>query len=295
MQEADAERRMQILRGEIPSALRIEDKAMDESEGRRQASRGESQRPGGEKKRRKKVGENDTEYEMRLAHEKSNFSPVEKKIMLRKPIDAPLVDHSGHIDLFPQDRNNKPVEKNIEAEKEATKKKREYEDQYTMRFSNAAGFKQGLENPWYSRPSAAKDELTEHMPSKDVWGNEDPRRKEREVARVVSSDPLAIMRQGAAQARQVEKERKLWREEREKELSALLEAEEHRGKRKRRYEDDNEDTLDDFRLDGSESRSSRRHGEHDRDRSHRHTHKDSRRQSHRREGSRHRHRLRVSQ
>ena len=287
MQEADAERRMQILRGEIPTPLSIEDKAEDD-DGRENRS----YRAGRERKRRKKAGENDTDFEMRVAQEQTpKDSTTEKQIVLRKS-DAPVVDRAGHIDLFPQDPSRKPVEKNPEVEKEVAKKKKEYEDQYTMRFSNAAGFKQGLENPWYSKPTAAPQAVEGETHSKDVWGNEDPRRKEREAARIVSNDPLAFMKQGAAQVRQVEKERKRWREEKEKEMRELEEAERRRQRRKRRWEADDGDKLEDFRLDDSEKGPTRRgHDGHDRERRH-HRHKESRHRPHRDDEGRHRHRSR---
>jgi hypothetical protein len=283
MQEVDAERRMQILRGEIPAPLEIEDKPVDESFERR------AHGPGRERKKRKRAGENDTDFEMRIAHDQTLVSDVDKQIVLRRPIDAPLVDQACHIDLFPQEKRTKHSEKNAEAEKEAAKKKKEYEDQFTMRFSNAAGFKQGLENPWYSKSTGEKDTIDEEVPGKDVWGNEDPRRKARQEARIVSSDPLAMMRQGAAQARQVEKERRRWREEKEKEIRELEEAEQRRKRNKRRHEDvDDENNLEDFKLDESGGHSSRRH-ERD-ERSYRHRRKESRRSSRDRERSRHRHR-----
>ena len=288
MQELDAERRMQILRGETPTPLPIEVKA-DEDDGRESRSYGS----GRERKRRKKAGENDTDFEMRIALEKISApgNLNEKQIVLRKS-DAPLSDRAGHIDLFPQELSKKMAEKNPEAEKEAAKKKKEYEDQYTMRFSNAAGFKQGLENPWYSKATAEPQAVEVEVPGKDVWGNEDPRGKQREAARVASHDPLAFMKQGAAQVRKVEKERKRWREEKEREMQELEEAERRRHKKRRRREDDAEDNLEEFRLDEPEGRSSRRHHDHDRER--RHRHKESWRSSHRDEGdgNRHRHRNR---
>ena len=263
MQELDAERRIQLLRGEEPTPLpEVEDKADDD--------RRSDRRSGRERKRRKKAGEDDTDFEMRIAHEQTALNS-ERQVVLRKPVDAPLVDHTGHIDLFPQERSNKSAEKNVEAEKELAKKKKEYEDQYTMKFSNAAGFKQGLENPWYSKTGPSK-EAEEDLPGKDVWGNEDPRRKEREAARIASNDPLAMMRQGAAQVRHVEKERKLWREEQEKEMRDLIESE-RRKKHKRKHRGDDDD-LENFRLDKSERSSSRRKDD-DRERRHRHRHRSS--------------------
>lgn len=283
MQEIDAERRIQILRGEVPAPFpEVEDKLDEDDRGRR--SHGGAY----ERKKRKRTGEDDTDFEMRVVHDRASSSNLNKQITLRKSGDAPLVDHAGHIDLFPQERSRK-AEKNPEAEKEAAKKKKEYEDQYTMRFSNAAGFKQGLESPWYSKGSATVAAVEEDTPTKDVWGNEDPRRKERDVARIVSNDPLAAMRQGAAQVRQVERERKRWQEEKDKELRELRE-EEKRKKRHRRRHDDSDD-LEGFRLDDPDRESSRRR-DHDRDKERRHQHKISKRRSHREEsssGHRHRH------
>lgn len=286
MQEIDAGRRMQLLRGEIPTPLPEPEESTADAGERSEVRRHE-------RKRRKKAGENDTDFEMRIAHEQTASSNAERQIVLRKPIDAPLVDHKGHIDLFPQEREKShKVEKNEEAEKEAAKKKKEYEDQYTMRFSNAAGFKQSLDNPWYSKTSAPEEQEEDDMPSKDVWGNEDPRRKEREAARIVSNDPLAMMRQGAAQVRQVEKERKRWREEKEREMQDLA-AEERRRKRKRRHRDeDEEDDLEDFDLDAPKRSPSRREREHSRERRHESRHRSSRSHSHRDDDRRRRHKYR---
>lgn len=279
LQEIDAERRMQILRGEVPAPLaEIEDRPDDSHPQDR------SYAPGRERKKRKRAGENDTDFEMRIAHDRTSSSNADKQIALRKSGDAPLIDHAGHIDLFPQERSGKPV-KNAEAEKEAAKKKKEYEDQYTMRFSNAAGFGRGLESPWYSKSSVTVAAVEEDTPSTDVWGNEDPRRKERDTARIVSNDPLAAMRQGAAQVRQVERERKVWREEKEREMRDLKEAEKRRHRHKRRHEDEMDD-LEGFRLDEPGRGSSRRReDDRDRERRHRHHHKESRRTSHRDKGS----------
>jgi hypothetical protein len=280
MQEIDAERRMQVLRGEAPAPIsEIEDQERDDDRGNRTYG------PGRERKKRKRVGEDDTDFEMRIAQAQTSSTDSNKQISLRKPIDAPLVDHAGHIDLFPQEPVGRPP-KNAEVEKEAARKKKEYEDQFTMRFSNAAGLKQGLENPWYSKSSATVSAVEEDAPSKNVWGNEDPRRKERDSARMVSSDPLAAMRQGASQVRQVERARKRWREEKEKELRELQEEERRTRKHRKRHRDDPDD-LESFRLD--EPDLSRRR-ESDRDKERRHRHRESSRRSHRDERNGHRHR-----
>ncbi|KFZ06329.1 hypothetical protein V501_07489 [Pseudogymnoascus sp. VKM F-4519 (FW-2642)] len=252
MQEIDAARRIAILRGETPPPLEI-DEAHDETE-REPRERG----PAREKKKRKRAGEDDTDFEMRVAKEQKISSSEDTQIVLRKPTtEAPLLDESGHIDLFPSERPKPPKDdtKKLQAEKELAKRKKEYADNYTVKFSDAAGFKKGLESPWYSSGKAglAVDEPLE-VPSKDVWGNEDPRRKEREATRIVSNDPLAAMRQGAAKVRQVAKERKQWQEEREREM---LEMEKVSSRRTAR--DDPDDELEGFSLDRSEDRSKSRH------------------------------------
>ncbi|TGO65478.1 hypothetical protein BCON_0002g00620 [Botryotinia convoluta] len=292
MQELDAERRMQILRGEIPTPLSIEDKPEEHNGPHEKRSHGS----GEERKRRprKRNGENETDFEMRVAAQDSQSSKNERQIVLRKSTDAPLVDHAGHIDLFPQERPQKlRVEKNAEMEQEKEKKKKEYEDQYTMRFSNAAGFKQALDNPWYSKATAEVKSIDEVNPGKDAWGNEDPRRKERDAARIISNDPLAAMRQGAVQVRQVKKEREQWMKEKKREVKEL-EAEERRNKRKRRHTDDiDDDDLEGFSLDRPEKRSRSSHHrtdpEHEKERERRHRHH---RRSERDESDRHRHRHR---
>ncbi|KAK0103636.1 hypothetical protein ONS95_005648 [Cadophora gregata] len=378
MQDADAQRRMQILRGEEPTPLAIEDapqpsNSNQDGAGARESAPGYGY--GRERKRRKKAGENDTDFEMRMAAEdRDQVREIDKQLVLRKPTEAPLVDQRGNISLFPETipSSSKVAEKNPEAEREAARKKKEYEDQYTMRFSNAAGFKQGLEKPWYALSfeekeaiiDAASEERREEkalrrtekredrkeakekarfannfdtkgkedygreIPQKDVWGNEDPRRQERALKRMVDNDPLAMMKAGARQVRQVEKERKALMEERERELKELERAErrkrkerrrerdeldgfsldgpnhqsedsERRRKRKRRHheEDGSEDGESiEFILDTKEKRSSSsRHGDREResekDRERRHRHKESRRSSHREE-DRHRHRHR---
>ncbi|KAH6713574.1 hypothetical protein BKA61DRAFT_632508 [Leptodontidium sp. MPI-SDFR-AT-0119] len=350
MQEADAQRRMQILRGETPTPLAIEEapRPSDSNEdGSRSAARengsGSGYGYGRERKRRKKAGENDTDFEMRMfAEERQNERDVDKQLVLRKPTEAPLVDQRGNISLFPETVPSiTKAEKNPEAEREAARKKKEYEDQYTMRFSNAAGFKQSLESPWYSMSKSERslgDEEREkdsldingredfggEIVQRDVWGNEDPMRKERVLNRMVANDPLAMMKAGARQVRMVEKERKVLREEREKEMRELEDMErkrrrerrrerdelegfrldepvrdedsERRRKRKRRYEDEGSDDgeLDESRLDSRARTSSSRHEgrrESEKDRERRHRRKESRRSSHRDEG-RHKHRHR---
>jgi hypothetical protein len=165
-------------------------------------------------------------------------------------IDAPLTDHAGNIDLFPVDMKEAiKREKNAEVEKEKKRKERALEDQYTMRFSNAAG-KDGLEQPWYAAQQKSANQAGNDIAAleyagfenKNVWGNEDPRRKERAQARITSSDPFAFMQKAQSQLKRSKEDKKKWAAERNRELSdlrATQEREDRRGRdRKRKNRDD---------------------------------------------------------
>lgn len=256
MQEVDAERRIQILRGlqvdaAPPPLPPPTDEKSDIGLGARDGS-------GRERKRRRIAGEDDTDRDIRLAQERNVPTPArpETQIHRKKEIDTPLTDSKGHINLFPAETSRAArAPKNPEAESEAATAKQEFEDQYTMRFSNAAGFKQAVgQTPWYqSTPRAespkskskSKEEETAPIPTKDIWGNADPRRKERQKQRTAAGDPLALIQKGVSSLRKVERERKIWAQEQ------LIDAERNRRQKRRRKDDLEEE--DGFRLDHSSS------------------------------------------
>lgn len=205
----------------------------------------------------------------------------------KKRVDVDIVGKDGHIDLVgaPPPTSEK-TGKNAEYEAEAARKKRELEDQYTMRFSNAAGrdgFAAG--DPWYASSSSARqrasvtaptatkdDEVGIEAPTKNVWGRDDPKRQDREVKRIASNDPLAMMRMGAKRVREIEKERKRENEERERELREL-EREERRREKRRRAERRDEDGGGHRHRSERSEHSRRRHGDDDRE-ERRHKHRD---------------------
>lgn len=232
MQEVDSERRIRILRGlqvTTPPPSNIGQTGQELEGGRDGIPR--------ERKRRRIAGEDDTERDIRLAQEHSVAVPGKHDVAqtVRLSSDAPLTDRKGNINLFPEEgTSRRHAPKNVEAEAEAAKKKKEFEDQYTMRFSNAAGFKQAVgQKPWYHSidDSAENGETTV---TKDVWGNEDPRRMEREKMRLDADDPLAAMQKGVEELREVKKERKRWKEERGREMREIIETDRARAGRKRR-------------------------------------------------------------
>ena len=270
MQEVDAEHRIQILRGERPHTPHPPPASPLSAAQHEKRSRRDEEAGRYSKKRRRLAGEDDTDRDIRLAREEAQLADGKRAVLTRsKMSDARLEDCAGHINLFPSETARAPVEKNAEAEAEATEKKRRYEDQYTMRFSNAAGFSQSVGKiPWYSasgREAAAPDS----MPEKDVWGNEDSMRQQRDMARMDANDPLAAMRKGVKQLRTVEQERKRWNDERSRELEALKAEDRERSRRHRRRPSPSrgsisENSLERFKLDASpnrqrDGRSSHRH------------------------------------
>ncbi|KAM5475691.1 hypothetical protein MauCBS54593_001383 [Microsporum audouinii] len=270
-QEDESEKRIDILRGKLLTPVSEVADKKEHSSRSREISHGDNRH----RKRRRLAGENDTDRDIRLAKEESGraYQRVKDETSRRHVSDAPIVDKSGHISLFPKEPARRHhSDKNPEAEAELAQKNREFEDQYTMRFSNAAGYKQELTSaPWYS---SSMTEISAHstgIPTTNVWGNEDPRRQEREKMRLATNDPLAAMKRGVKQLREVEKERTKWVEERERELRALKRDEkEKRRRRRHRSNGDSDDSLDGFRLDAEPEKMERkRHRSRSRDRDHR--------------------------
>ena len=297
MQEEDSARRLAILRGEAPPPLATPSAHDEDGDGRRDAR---SSGGGSERRKRKRAGEDDTDFEMRVARERAAQGESAARELGRgaassrssgavaRRDDAPIVDRAGHIALFaePDELAARHAEKNEEAEKEAAKKRREMEDQYQMRFVNAAGRDgAGLTDggPWYAKGDDAGSgkEAAEKVPL-NVFGREDPGRKDRAASRLSSNDPLAMMKVGAAKVRQLGQERKRDAEERERDLQMMRKEEKRakqREKEKRRERRE--------QRDRSRSRSrSRRSRSPERHHSRRHREED---QERRRDEERHRH------
>lgn len=291
MQEEDAARRTAILRGEKPPSLRSQSPEPERQ--KRDRERGGDERRHDRKRLRRRHGEDDTDRDMRVAREDVEAGHAAKVALgglSSSGKEVALVDHAGHINLFPapDEKDIRKAEKNAEAEAEKAKKQRRLEDQYTMRFSNAAGFRQGLEKPWYATSGAKpRDEtaVTLQVPSKDVWGNEDPRRKEREQMRTSASDPMAFMQRAQSQLKQVEQDRERWRSEKEKELDELRAQQERDkrtyAKRRHRHRTCSMDSLEGFSLDAEiEDREHRHRPKSGHDRTHRERHRSRHERNH---------------
>lgn len=279
MQELDAERRAAILRGQTPPPLSEDDTTKD-AESKRGRDK-DNQRH--DRKRRKLAGEDDTDMDIRLARSvtapKNDDDASARILRLRNATsDAPLTDVAGHIDLFPVDiKEVMKREKNADAEKEKKRKEQALEDQYTMRFSNAAGFKNGLGKPWYASDQKPSNEVRDNkdvvayegIEDKNVWGNADPRRKEREIARIASNDPFAFMQKAQVQLKRSKEDKKKWAKERDRELQELRATQEREDrksryyKRRRRDGDSEKEDASNDRRRGSDRDASSRH-RHDR-------------------------------
>ncbi|KAI5458574.1 hypothetical protein BGZ63DRAFT_49231 [Mariannaea sp. PMI_226] len=246
MQEVDAQRRLAILRGEVPPPIE-DDKPTEAID---PPSRPRGAQPNSHRRKRKRADEDDTDFELRIAKERNELTATGLDVERKATSSAPITDHAGHIDLFGDEKLRAHAEKNEEAERDAKKKKESLEDQYTMRFSNAGG-KNGISKPWYSQSDS--NALEPMM--KNVWGNDDPDRKERDTRRIVASDPLAMMKQGASKVRELKKERKQFLEEQAEQLRQLRREERKREKRQRRDEERERDRE----RAGSPQDSNRRH------------------------------------
>ena len=272
IQATDAERRIQILRGQQIEPRPADKKKEDEPKRDRRDGSGK------QRKRRRIAGEDDTDREMRFAREDREMLPAKAEMQMtgKKNSDAPLIDSQGHINLFPSEVRSHKETKNAEVEAEKARKKKECADQYMMRFSNAAGFEKTIDQkPWYENAVTGKGfREAVDVPSKDVWGNEDPRRKEREKMRMAAGDPLVAMRNGAAGVREAERQRTKWTEDKAQQIKEIEEDERQKVKRRRRRRQHHEE--DGLRKSSPDNlhKSENRHCHHSKDveRAPRHSH-----------------------
>ncbi|KAF2206421.1 hypothetical protein CERZMDRAFT_89351 [Cercospora zeae-maydis SCOH1-5] len=308
MQEEDAARRIALLRGEAVAELPVPDSEEQKgSERRRETRLGEDETYASrDRKRKRRRGEDDTERDMRYAREDRERGERAREMLLHHgdsssagrrsaaAADAPLQDHAGHIQLFapPDEKELRTRQKNEEVEAEKAKKRKREEDLVTMKFSNAAGYDHGMRKPWYAAAEttrqaegASRNEIMlAELKGKDVWGNEDPRRKERETKRIVSNDPFAMMQSAQKQLKQSERDKEEWERRRRKELEELKKEQRRKGEN-----GDDADRVDDFSLDApARDEKSERH-------KHRHHHRRHGSRSRDGEGRhRRRHRSRVA-
>ncbi|KAI7269982.1 hypothetical protein KC335_g5963 [Hortaea werneckii] len=304
MQEEDSARRIALLRGEQPAPLSESASVTDAHERTGSDSGVKRSRDAGpvvshERKRRRLRGEDDTDRDIRYAREDAESNEkVRNALGKTREEDASLVDESGHLQLFaPPKEERHHVGKRPGEHDEQERKRKTEEDRYAMRFSNAGGFRQGTEKPWYasqkSQSTLGSRSTALPLPDlagKDVWGNEDPLRKERERNRISSNDPFAAMQQAQRQLKQSEHDRARWQSDRAKEIDDLKKDEERKRRHSRRQHlrkhGDEQDDLEGFSLDCTEEAGRERD---DGRKRRRHHHRRHRSRSPSRERRRHRH------
>ena len=212
--------------------------------------------------KRKLPGEDETEREIRLAAEGTATSTGDGT-----GDHASFLDASGHIALIP------PPQKKPRQEQE--------KDPYTVYLADATGRDKRSEDTWY----------TSLQPGKRSWGDDNPRKQQRELARMNTNDPLAAMKKGVKALRENDKARKEWMKQRERdmhEVERLARQDRHERKRRKRRDcaDDDLESLEEFTLNEGYAQTKKLKNSHDLpaqgERRHRHHHR-----SH---GRRHEHR-----
>lgn len=151
-----------------------------------------------------------------------------------------------------------------------------------VRLTDALGYSVNARQPWYGT-APIEGRFESNSMGRDVWGNEDPRRQQREEQRVSANDPLAAMKRGVKQLRKAESERKEWKAQRERDLNEVeeLARKQHKRRRHRHRRNSDADSLEDFHLDDDRDRresirgnvdgeDKRRRGHH-----HRHRHREN--------------------
>lgn len=89
-----------------------------------------------------------------------------------------------------------------------------------MRFRDAAGRNSTGAESWYLI-SHTLEPAEQKMVGHDVFGRLDAGRHARDEKRLLAADPLAAMKKGVKQLREIEKQRTAWRNERERDLNEV--------------------------------------------------------------------------
>ncbi|KAL1907993.1 hypothetical protein Sste5344_006227 [Sporothrix stenoceras] len=165
---------------------------------------------------RKRHGEDDTDFEMRMARaqvdEESTYVANRQRETAPAETDRPLIDRNGNFDLFGRleesviARQTRPVD---------------HAPPSSMRIADAAGGANAL-SAWYAGekgPTPASKPTFSSIP--ESASNEPRRPPIAAPAGSMAADPLAAMRQGAAAVRALKQERQRETEERDRAMAAL--------------------------------------------------------------------------
>ncbi|RVX66578.1 hypothetical protein B0A52_09455 [Exophiala mesophila] len=218
-QEEDAERkarqdeaddRLAILRGDKQSGPTERDIVEGSIDHRRS-------------KKRKLIGEDDTDRDIRLAQQSQLQSNASVQSTLHRGQGdraISLTDKKGNFSLIPQSQSEVQ-----------SRPRSRVDDNPTHFYLSSAATGQtstGLHQPWYKTPKGE---------DQSQWGSTSPRRQKREAERLSTNDPLALMKRGVKKLRESERERQQWREQRERDLREVEDM--ARRERRRRKERQN--------------------------------------------------------
>ncbi|CAK7203710.1 hypothetical protein SEUCBS139899_006454 [Sporothrix eucalyptigena] len=220
---------------------------------------------------RKRHGEDDTDYEMRLARkqvEESAAADLRRTSAATSAADRSLVDRRGHIDLFGHEEAAQKAQRTqyVDPAPDAPSS--------SMRMADAAGGRDAL-SAWYAGEKGPTPASKPSFSSSNFAPDSGRPRKPPIAAPSGSmgADPLMAMRQGAAAVRALKQERQREIDERNQAMAAMVTEQErererdqghdqdrdrrehrrrrehrHRDKR-RRVDDDAVDSLEGFALD----------------------------------------------
>lgn len=188
------------------------------------------------RRKRKLPGEDDTDREIRLARQSQSQSHLASD-----DASVALFNRDGHIDLVQDKPNSSQVGDKSQVRKPGP-------DELGVKLIDATGRQPGSAKPWYSS-TTSDGGYAQQTVSKDVWGNEDAGRIQRDMRRIDASDPLAAIKRGVKQLREAETRREEWKSQRERGLNEVEELARKERKLRRRRRDE-EESLDGFNLDG---------------------------------------------
>ena len=161
------------------------------------------------KKRKRLAGEDDTDRDIRYAttgrgaggddEGDGKLGLVKLRATKGKEMEAPIVDSKGNINLFPISQPKSGRKSEVDTE---MARRKEMEENSGTRLTDALGRKNPKQSWYLDKDGSVKDTV-----GQDVWGNEDPRRNQREARRVLQADPLAFMKQAQGRLKEVRLER----------------------------------------------------------------------------------------
>ena len=259
MQEQDSARRTAILRGETPPPLLADHDEKNTSTGQssQKVHAADRKRPRDtdreeRNKRRRLHGEDDTERDMRIARQDMQAGTTARDRLLEHTNDASkdavsLTGDRGNITLFTAP-SEQPLQGQQKQKSDRHRDRDQDDENVGMKFSHAAGYKNAGKTPWYN---SAETEAAERT---DAFGNPDAKRVHRDLVMNTANDPLAVMARAQSQLRAAEKDKKVWEEERRRDVGMGDRENEERRRRKRRDKEKKErrsslDSLEGFKLD----------------------------------------------